>query len=318
MSDYLSSIVSPAYRRIVGSLTDLEQQNQSFSVYDKLNNNYMLFIPKTAGNDSAQVLVYTFNQRLKMHAWSTFEGLEYKAAWTSILGRAFFAQGTRIYLGGNDTFTGENFYADKLRDRDYTYAPSRPMFNVGDLVLDSATQEIWKCVVAHAGSTYATFQLERELNPGMWVEYHGVPIKIEMELPWIDGKDPTKLKQLRFVSVATKGDGEFTFQAYVDNLYKDVDGELLTIRNPDPDSPDLYVPIKPAVEMAFIGNDAFGYGYDDGPDGIDGAYGMGRRSRDPRLFGVPVKFKSVKFKIVGETQKKLELVNLSFLFAKGK
>ena len=64
--------------------------------------------------------------------------------------------------------------------------------------------------------------------------------------------------------------------------------------------------------MIFIGNDAWGYGYDDGQ------YGMGRRSRDPRLYGLPVKFKSIKFRITGSVSKKLELVNLSFLYARNK
>ena len=72
-----------------------------------------------------------------------------------------------------------------------------------------------------------------------------------------------KLKQLRYISIATKGDAEFTFEAYVDNLFKDVTGTPI---------------YSPSVTMTFIGNDAFGYGYDDG------GYGMGRRSRDPRLF----------------------------------
>jgi hypothetical protein len=74
--------------------------------------------------------------------------------------------------------------------------------------------------------------------------------------------------------------------------------------------------------MTFVGNDAYGYGFDDAnvdpiTNGITG-YGMGRRSRDPRLFGMPVKFKSVKFKIVGATTKKLEIVNLSFLYARNR
>ena len=64
--------------------------------------------------------------------------------------------------------------------------------------------------------------------------------------------------------------------------------------------------------MVFIGNDAYGYGFDDG------GYGMGRRSRDPRLYNFPAKFKNVKFRIWGNTTKKLELVNLSFLYARGR
>jgi hypothetical protein len=131
----------------------------------------------------------------------------------------------------------------------------------------------------------------------MWSQYLGNNIPIEMELPWIDGKDPTKLKQLRYVSVATKGDAEFTFECYVDNLYKDAADNVV---------------FNPTLSMVFIGNDAYGYGFDDG------AYGMGRRSRDPRLYGFPAKFKNVKFRITGNVNKKLDLVNLSFLYARGR
>jgi len=289
MSDYLSSIVAPSYRREVGALTDNEQLNDAFAVYDRLNNDFLLF---TTNGD---VLVYTFNTRLKMHAWSSYENMDWDAAWTSILGRLFLAKGTRIFLSGNNTFAGENYYADRLLDRDYAYAPTGPSFAAGDLVLDTVDGTIWQCQTSHTRTGYSTFAVEREVNPTMWVQYEGTAIPIEMELPWIDGKDPTKLKQLRYVSLATKGDAEFTFDSYVDNLYKDVEGNVV---------------YDPSLSMVFIGNDAYGYGFDDGP------YGMGRRSRDPRMYNYPVKFKSVKFRIWGNVNKKLELVNLSFLFAR--
>ena len=292
MSDFLSSVVSPAYRSTVGALTDTQQLTDAFAVYDKLNNDFFLF---TTGGI---VLVYTFNTRLKMHAWSSFQDMDWDAGWASILGRVFLAKGTKIFLSGNSTFAGERFYADRLLDRDYSYAATGPAFAANDLVLDTTDGTIWKCLTTHPrNATYTTFALEREINPSMWSQYLGNPITIEMELPWIDGKDPTKLKQLRYVTVATKGDAEFTFQAYVDNLFKDVEGNVV---------------YDPALSMVFIGNDAYGYGYDDDP------YGMGRRSRDPRLYGFPVKFKSIKFRVEGSVSKKLELVNLSFLYARGR
>lgn len=290
-SDYLSSIVAPLYRKEVGELTDNEQLNIAFAVYDRLNNDFLLFLLDGC------VLVYTFNPRLKMHAWSEYEGMDWDAGWTTVLGRVFLSKGTKVFLSGNSTFEDENFYADRIQDRDYSYAPTGPAFVANDLVLDPADGSIWKCLTNHARSGYSTFELEREVNPTMWSQYQGNAIEIEMELPWIDGKDPTKLKQLRYVSLATKGDAEFTFECYVDNLYKDAGGNIV---------------YDPSLSMVFIGNDAYGYGFDDG------GYGMGRKSRDPRLFGFPVKFKQVKFKIHGNVSKKLDLVNLSFLYARGR
>jgi hypothetical protein len=292
-SDYLSTAIAPTYRRIVGALTDDEQLNLSFAAFDRLNNDFLLFMP------NGRVLCYTFNPRLKMHSWSQYDDMDWSAAWTSILGRLFLAKGTKIFLGGNGTFDDENFYADRLNDRDVVYTTSAMSISPQTLVYDSVTDEVWRWTKTQTNSKPAglTFEQERTNNPNYWVLYEGNKIEIEMELPWIDGKDPLKLKQLRYVSIATKGDAEFTFDVYVDNLYKDVEGNVIH---------------APSVTMAFIGNDAYGYGFDDDP------YGMGRRSRDPRLFGLPVKFKTVKFKVWGATDKKLEIVNLSFLYARNR
>jgi hypothetical protein len=297
-SDYLSSIVSPAYRKSVGALTPNQQLDVAFSIFDRLNNDFLLFL--TGG----RVMVYTFNPRLKMNAWSTYENMDWKCGWTSVLGRMFLAKGTKVFISGNNTFINEDYRADRLLDRDYTYAPAVATFTLGDLVLDPNTNEVWECTVTHPGSGLATFEQERENHPSKWALYQGRAIRLEFELPWIDGKDPAKLKQLRYISVATKGDAEFTFQVFVDNLYKDIKGNILT---------DYYGnEIKPAVSMVFIGNDAYGYGFDDDP------YGGGRRSRDPRLYGMPIKFKTIKFRIVGSVVKKLEFVNLTFLYSRGR
>jgi hypothetical protein len=37
--------VSPSYRRLVGVLTDTEQLKSVFAVYDKLNNDYLIYLP---------------------------------------------------------------------------------------------------------------------------------------------------------------------------------------------------------------------------------------------------------------------------------
>ena len=289
-SDYLSSVISPSYRKEVGALTDNEQLDKAFAIFDKLNSDFCIFMP------SGRVLVYTFNPRLKMHAWSTFENMNYSAAWSTVLGRVFLAKGTKLFLGGNNTFNGEKFYADRVMDRDYTYQQAFTFLG-NALFYDAQLNEVWECVIPYVSTQHSTFALEREAHPANWVQYEGRPILIDFELPWIDGKDPAKLKQLRYISLATKGDAEFTFDIYVDNLYKDVEGNVV---------------YAPAVSMVFIGNDAYGYGFDDGP------YGMGRRSRDPRLYGMPVKFKTVKFRVWGSVNKKLELVNLTFLYARSK
>ena len=296
-SDFLSTQISPAYRRIVGALTDEEALKNSFAAHDRLNNDFLLFMPE------GRVLCYTFNPRLKMNAWSMYEDMHWTSAWTSILGRLFLTQGTKIFLSGNNTFEDERFYSDRLLDQEdvYTGADRTLAFTAGNRTYDPIAEESWTCLISHPAAFYPTFAQELLNNPEKWEQYFGSEIKSEMELPWIDGKDPVKLKQLRYISIATKGDAEFTLEAYSDNLYKDVEGNVVR---------------APGVSMTFIGNDAYGYGFPD--DGIGTGYGMGRRSRDPRLYGFPIKFKSIKFRIHGSTAKKLELVNLSFLYARNK
>jgi hypothetical protein len=296
-SDFLSTQISPAYRQIVGALSDDDHLTKTFAAFDKLNNDFLLFMPE------GKVLCYTFNPRLKMHAWSQYEDMTWNAAWTSVLGRLFMVSGTKIFQGGNNTFEDERYYADRLLDQEdvYTGASRTAPFVAGNRTFDPINQESWKCLVSHPAAFYPTFAQELLNNPEKWEQYFGEEIKMELELPWIDGKDPVKLKQLRYISIATKGDAEFTVEVYTDNLYKDVEDNIVR---------------SPGVTMTFIGNDAYGYGFAD--DAIGTGYGMGRRSRDPRLYALPIKFKSIKFKIVGSVAKKLEIVNLSFLYARNK
>ena len=126
---------------------------------------------------------------------------------------------------------------------------------------------------------------------------NGMPIDFELELPWLDSKNPMSIKFLRFVAMATKGNAQFTLKAYVDNLYKNHDGDIV---------------FPPALSMDFVANEAPGFGYDAGP------YGGGRRSGDPRLWKFPVKFKTLKIAMAGAEAGDLELVNMSFLFSRGK
>jgi hypothetical protein len=105
-----------------------------------------------------------------------------------------------------------------------------------------------------------------------------------------------KSKQLRFVSVGSVGTAEFSVEAYVDGLYKDVNGNIL---------------YKPALTIGFMAGDIKGFGYNDGP------MGGGRRADDPRLWGWPVKFKLLKLRYIGAASKPLQIISASFLYSRG-
>jgi hypothetical protein len=293
-SDYLSSKVENEYRRIVGSLSNTQQLISSFSVYDPLSNSFITTLP------AGEHLVYTSNSKQHYSSWSKFTGWDWTCGCATFLGRVYFAKGTKIFQYGNKTF-GETYSADREMDRDANWQINTA-FVVDELVYDIVGDKVYKCRVSHT-STNATFAIDRTAFPAYWEEYLGIPIEFEMEQPWFSGREPMQLKMLRYLSLATKGSGPFTVEAYVDNLFKDEDGEWLI--NQDGSQ------INPQLSMDFVGNDALGFGF-------DGVFGGGRRSRDPRLWKFPTKFKSVKFRIKGSTTRALEFINMSFLFVRGK
>lgn len=295
-SDYLSDIVEPLFRNIVEQTDTDEIVNAAFMVFDPLAHDLFLF--PSAGN----AFVYSANDKLRYRAWSQFETPEWSCGCVSTLGRTFFAKGTRVYQMGNGVYEGEDYAADMLLDRDETWMAAST-FGAGRLVYDSVTQEVYEALVAHESGT-GTFLEDRTGNDSLWVLYEGEEIGFRMEMPWLDGKDPMKTKQLRFVSLSTTGTAPFTLEVYVDDLH-DIMWE-------DPDNPGVQIAVPPAITMDFVGNNAIGAG------GVPAPYGGGRRSGDPRLKGFPVKFNILKPIVYGSVREPLEFETLSFLYSKGR
>lgn len=129
--------------------------------------------------------------------------------------------------------------------------------------------------------------------------YAGDDIVFDWEFPWLDAGNRVKSKQLKKLTLDTIGSSEFTLQCFVNNYYKDTDGEY-----------------TPAVSMDFVAGSAGGYG--NNAEGFGGdEFGGGRRANDDRFFGVPVKFKIMKMRVHGSTKKELQIVSISLLFGKG-
>jgi hypothetical protein len=302
-SQSLSERVEPPIRGAIGNLTDEQQLKSCFMVYDRLSHDMLLFTP------SGQVFVYSFNTKLRYNAWSEYSGINAECACASFLGRIFYADGLKIFLHGNRVFEGEEFFADRVGDRTSEWTNGFP-YSVGWIVVDPTSVIIppeifYICRVAHQSRDPGSFAQDRAEHPTFWELYKGLDIDFEMELPWLDSKNPMQVKFLRFISLATKGNARFTVQAFVDNLFKDHEGNER---------------FGPAAEMEFIGNEAVGFGYEGSTeDNTDtGPYGGGRRSDDPRLFKFPCKFKKMKIRIKGSKAGDLEIVNMSFLFSRGK
>lgn len=286
----LSDIVEQGMRRVFNILTDEQQLRNCFMIHDKLAHETIVYAPDGTGYK------YSANERLRYKAWSKVSGPAWIAGCTSSLDRVFYSDGSRIFLAGNYVFEGEDYHADRIMDRDANWNTGTTYF-VGDLIFDEDTEQVFECNVSHISGANSFLQdrVDQTLDP-KWELYEGREIEMELESPWIEGRDPRSVKILKFISMVTKGTAEFTFKVWVDNLYKDENGDVLH---------------QPALSMDFIGNDAPGFGFDAGP------YGGGRRSNDPRQFKYPAKFKTLKFGIVGMTRKPIEFQAVTFLYAQG-
>lgn len=288
----LSAKIEPLFRSTIGGLTDTQILKNCFMVYDKISHDMIIVTP----SGSAFVYSYQENNQYKYRSWSTFSGLNITCACTTFLGRVFYASGTRIYQHGNGAYSGEDYNADRLNDRDADWAPVTA-YSVGDVIRDVPDETSWTCTVDHiSGSVSFTQDRADQVLSPKWEEYLGNAISFVMELPWLASRDPTQTKMLRFASTGTKGTAEFTVTLYVDNLYKDVTGTIQ---------------YDPALTWDLIGNDAPGFGYDAGP------YGGGRRSDDPRQLSTPLKFKTLKVIYSGSVRKPLEILDQKFLYARG-
>jgi len=289
-SKHLNEHIENIYRRRVSLLTDEQQQINAFSIYDGAEHTATMYMP------DGFAFTYSFSEELRYRGWSYYEDQQWTCAAPTFLGRVFFGTGTRIYQKGNAIHVGEDYAADKILDRDGTWA-NNTAYVAGALIIDPVDELPYECLIAHTSAAFGSFEADREARPTYWELYEGRGIDFDIEMPWVDGRDPMNVKQLRFGTVGSKGTAEFQLRVYVDNLYKDEDGV------------EIY---DPAVTLDLIGNDAPGYGADAGP------MGGGRPSNDPRLYSIPCKFKQIKFRYIGSVRKPLLIASQSYLFSKGK
>lgn len=288
-SKHASEYIEPKYRKAVDALTDAQRAKNCFAVYDPLSYSTIVFLP----DDTA--FVYTNNEKLRYSSWTHYMSVDFQCACASLLGRIYGARDMRVYQLGNSVYASENYTADKLLDRDGTWA-NGTAYTAGDLVFDSDTGEVYTCSVSHTSLLGGTFAEDRTQRTGNWVLYDGVAIAFDMEMPWLTGKAQMKVKHLRFTNIGSLGNAEFTLALYVDGLYKDINGTVIA---------------DPALSMKFIGNQAGGFGVDEGP------FGGGRKSHDPRLYRTPCRFKSIKPRLTGSVKKPLTFTNMTFLYAQG-
>lgn len=112
-----------------------------------------------------------------------------------------------------------------------------------------------------------------------------------VEWPWTDLKKRMHSKKFRYIGFDTRGDARFKASMFVDDIYKNALGERI-----------------PDVEIEFLGGDADGFGHGTQP------YGGGRRSDSERLYNWTTKGKIVKLRLEGTASKPLRIIAVMFAF----
>ena len=292
-----------------------EQINGTRKVLGVLSENYLLIeigaqLPTTTstntsggGNivtiqpviDGSVGYIYHYVPQLKLFAWSRFKTKEYlrfNCGCGTLEGRAFLftPDGYMMRYGSPEN----PVYADWYGMYDFVSWTSGQTYHTKDRVFDSHDGLVYKCL-ADVTTTAADFQTARELEPDSWEEYKGEPISFTWELPWSDFGARQHTKALRFVHADANGQAQFTVELFSDNIYRDAATGQLT----------------PARSITFVPNEAGAYGAGQQ------VYGAGRRTREQKLWQMPVKCKLLKVRTSGESTQSLSVSAYSFLYQKG-
>lgn len=123
----------------------------------------------------------------------------------------------------------------------------------------------------------------------------GKPISFAWEFPWADFDKRMNIKILRYLSFDARGSGEFNAKVFIDNIYR------------DPDTSEL----NPTLALTFSGGDGSGFGEGDQP------YGGELQATDERNRAATTKFKIMKLRIDGSTQRPLSIVSATFAYQDG-
>lgn len=295
--------------------------NGTRKVLGVLNENYILVsigqdLPTPVGPDASGggnvvdiapitdgTIGYTYHYvpQLKLTAWSRFktmprtatgEYLRFNCGCGTLEGRAFLftPDGYMMRYGSPEN----PVYGDWYGMYDFSTWTSGQAYLANQRVFDTHDGLVYKCLT-NVTTVAVDFQTARTMAPDSWEEYKGEPVSFAWELPWSDFGQRQHTKALRFAHIDANGLAQFTVELFSDNIYKDAATGQLT----------------PARTLTFIPNEAGAYGA--GPQ----VYGAGRRTREQKLWQVPVKCKLLKVRVSGDATQSLSISAMSFLYQKG-
>ena len=98
-NERVSQLIDPEVQAQIYALSVAQTEDKVFALFNSIDNQYMLFIPNAA-ETARSVFVYTVIRTLKVAAWAKFEGWNFAGGCTSLLGRVFLYEGTKISVYG--------------------------------------------------------------------------------------------------------------------------------------------------------------------------------------------------------------------------
>lgn len=283
-----SQLVDPEIQKSYAGLDVAAIENGVFSVYDRLEGMYMLFVPNASTGTpvtETKCYAYSYNQELNVKHWAEFRGWNWSCALRSAEGRIFFGQGSKIFIRGNRQ--------DQIN---LDYVGDQETFSDGTVFTDGTG-----------------------FGPVASATDSGIPIAFDWQLPWYDMHQRLSSKATRYISVDSSGTTVFNLDTFIDNFLSNPSdlGESFSdgtfckdgfgVATVDP----VYTP---ALEMQFAGGDLLGFG---GDSFGSGPFGGDRPSRTERLYAWPVKGKLFKIRIFGDSTGGLKIASIAFGYLKG-
>ena len=175
----ISNLIFPEiYTSITGLKENIIEDN-TFSLHNPKNNQYLLFIPQVDEENNqigsicfAYTLDNVSNAQTTGGSWSKFLGWNFNCGCTTALNEIILIKNTKIYKLGN---INDEIYADYIDDPDY---PPKD---------------------------------EEDIS--------GKEIYFEWEFPWADFGNRASTKHSRYISISSKGTSPFTIDLYTDYIY---------------------------------------------------------------------------------------------------
>lgn len=288
-----SQLIDPAIQERLAVLGDDSLEERVFSVYNRHEGQYMLFVPdadQVQDTHETIAFVYTKIPALKVNAWSVYRDWNWSAACRTSLGRILFAKDDALFLYGA-TGRDENFL---------DYVGYEEPFD-DDTEFDD-------------GHGFAV----DDPTDGDQIALSGSALCFDWIWPWADLDKRMNKKQSKYINIEAKGAGKFTIEMFVDNLMIDpsdfgeaFSDDLLFDDGWGFDAEDRT--LNPELTMEFVGSDSPGFGVQ--PFG-QAHFGGGRVSSHEGGYHWPAEFKIMKFRAHGCTRARVQFVSFSMAYTK--